>query len=88
MFEDSNRERCQLFCAFGENVLVRMFGGLGGERPEKKSIKTYVSVRGQQLIVDMNLNVNFNTPTIEKVIQKRWTIAEEIMTNLQDDMQA
>ena len=36
----------------------------------------------------MNLNVNFNTPTIEKVIQKRWTIVEEIMTNLQDGMRA
>ena len=46
-------------------------------------MKSYISVRGQQLIVDMNLNVNFNTPTIEKVIQKRWTIVEEIMTNLQ-----
>ena len=36
----------------------------------------------------MNLNVNFNTPTIEKVIQKRWTIVEEIMTNVQDGMRA
>ena len=36
----------------------------------------------------MNLNVNFNTPTIEKVIQKRWAIVEEIMTNLQDGMRA
>ena len=36
----------------------------------------------------MNLNVNFNTPTIEKVIQKRWTIVDEIMTNLQDGMRA
>ena len=36
----------------------------------------------------MNLNVNFNIPTIEKVIQKRWTIVEEIMTNVQDGMRA
>ena len=30
VFEDSNWERCRLFCAFGENVLVRMFGGFRG----------------------------------------------------------
>ena len=36
----------------------------------------------------MKLNVNFNTPTIEKVIQKRWTIVSEIITNLQDGMRA
>ena len=36
----------------------------------------------------MNLNVNFNTPTIEKVIQKRGAIVDEIATNLQDGMRA
>ena len=36
----------------------------------------------------MKLNVNFITPTIEKVIDKRRTIVTDIMANIQDDMRA
>ena len=45
-------------------------------------------IEHDRIVVEMRLSVNQTAQTIEKVIQKRWAIADEIMTNIQDGMRA
>jgi hypothetical protein len=45
-------------------------------------------IEHDRIVVEMRLSVNQTAQTIEKVIQKRWAIVDEIMTNIQDGMRA